>query len=86
MKLETLDDLFLDNLRDILDAEHQICKALPKMAKKASCDKLRAGFQEHLVQSEEHVRRLDRIFDHLGHRVRRKNARPLPVSSKKARN
>ena len=61
--LKTLHDLFVHELRDIYNAEKQLLKALPKMAKAASSDGLRAGFEEHLHQTEGHVERLERIFE-----------------------
>jgi ferritin-like metal-binding protein YciE len=60
--LKTLEDLFTHGLKDIYNAEKQLVKALPKMAKAASCEKLKAGFEEHLTQTEGHVERLETIF------------------------
>jgi len=62
MALKTMDDLFLEEIKDLYDAEKQLVKALPKMAKAASSQELRAGFQEHLAQTKGHVQRLERIF------------------------
>ncbi|RYE10134.1 MAG: ferritin-like domain-containing protein [Hyphomicrobiales bacterium] len=59
---KTLDDLFLDTLKDIYYAEKQILKALPKMAKAAESDELRAGFEQHLAETEGQVDRLEQIF------------------------
>ncbi len=64
----SLPGLYLDELRDIYSAEKQLTKALPKMAKAASSDKLREGFVEHLEQTKGHVERLEQIFDALGER------------------
>src|SRR5438128_1306919 len=66
MKLKSLHDLFVDQLRDMYNAENQIIKALPKMAKTASFPNLQAGFQEHLEQTRGHVERLERVFEMLG--------------------
>jgi ferritin-like metal-binding protein YciE len=66
MKLHSLDDLFLDQLRDLYSAESQILKGLPRMAKAASTAELRNAFQEHLEQTRGHMERLDQIFDQLG--------------------
>src|SRR6266545_4736620 len=66
MKMETLQELYLEQLRDIYDAENQLVKALPKMAKTATNEELRAAFEQHLEQTEEQVTRLDRIFEELG--------------------
>jgi ferritin-like metal-binding protein YciE len=65
-KVETLNDLFLDEIRDLYDAEKQLTKALPKMAKASSSEELRAGFEEHLDQTQGHVERLEEIFEALG--------------------
>ena len=66
MKLETLRDLYVEQLHDLYSAENQLVKALPKMAKAASDPQLRGAFEEHLAQTEHHVRRLDQIFQQLG--------------------
>src|ERR1700710_1462844 len=72
MAEKTLDDLFLDNLKDIYYAEKQILKALPKMADAAQSDELRAGFKEHRDETEGHVERLEQIFGLLGKPARGK--------------
>lgn len=64
--LKTLRDLLVDELRDLHNAENQLLKALPKMAKAASHEDLKEGFNEHLQQTQEHVDRLDRAFKILG--------------------
>lgn len=66
MTLKTLDDLFLKEIRDLYSAEKQITKALPKMAKAASSETLKAAFEEHLEQTENHLKRLEGIFEELG--------------------
>src|SRR5882762_5456495 len=63
MPNEGLKELYIDELRDIYNAESQLAKALPKMAKAASSEELRAGFEEHLEQTKGHVQRLDKIFE-----------------------
>ena len=63
--VKTLDDLFVHGLKDIYSAEKQLVKALPKMAKAASSEKLKAGFEEHLEQTHGHVERLETIFKSL---------------------
>jgi|ERR1051326_5897682 ferritin-like metal-binding protein YciE len=65
MKMETLEDLFLDELRDLYDAEKQLVKALPKMASAASSSQLRTAFESHLRETEAQVSRLERIFEQL---------------------
>jgi ferritin-like metal-binding protein YciE len=66
MKQSALKELYVDELRDIYDAENQLTKALPKMAKAATSDELRSGFEDHLEQTMHHVERLDQIFEALG--------------------
>jgi ferritin-like metal-binding protein YciE len=62
-KDKDLNDLFLDTLKDIYFAEKQILKALPKMAKAATSDKLRAAFEKHHDETEGQVERLEQIFE-----------------------
>lgn len=66
MKLKTLADLFQQELKDLYSAETQLVKALPKMAKAATNEDLKAGFEEHLEQTKEHVKRLETIAEDLG--------------------
>jgi ferritin-like metal-binding protein YciE len=61
--MSDLRELFLDELADLYSAEKQLLKALPKMAKAASSDDLRQAFEEHLTQTEEHVSRLEQVFE-----------------------
>jgi ferritin-like metal-binding protein YciE len=65
MKLESLETLYIEELRDIYNAENQLVKALPKMAKAASSPELKQAFEDHLEQTKEHVTRLDEIFEKL---------------------
>lgn len=60
-----LRELYIDELKDIYNAETQLVKALPKMAKASSSDELRAGFEAHLEQTKEHVERLEQVFEML---------------------
>src|ERR1700754_3258723 len=62
-KDKDLNDLFLDTLKDIYFAEKQILKALPKMAKAASSEKLRAAFEKHHNETEGQVERIEQIFE-----------------------
>ncbi len=62
MKLNTLKDLYIHELKDLYSAEKQIITALPKMARAASNEKLGAGFKEHLEQTREHATRLEKIL------------------------
>jgi ferritin-like metal-binding protein YciE len=61
-----LKELYIDELKDLYSAENQLVKALPKMAKAASSDELREGFEKHLEQTRGHVQRLEKIFQALG--------------------
>jgi ferritin-like metal-binding protein YciE len=65
MSNESLKKLYVDELKDLFSAENQLVKALPKMAKAASSDELRAGFEKHLEQTKGHVQRLEEIFQSL---------------------
>ena len=65
MAVKTVQDLFLEELRDIYHAEKQILKALPKMAKAASHEELRQAFDLHLEQTKGQVERLEQVFDQL---------------------
>ena len=72
MAEKQLDDLFLDTLKDIYYAERQILKALPKMAKAAMSPDLKAGFEQHLAETEVQVERLQQVFELLGKPARGK--------------
>ena len=65
MGLDNLQDLFIDELKDIYNAEKQLTKALPRMAKAATSTQLQRAFERHLGQTEKHVERLERIFERL---------------------
>ncbi len=69
----TLHDAFLDELRDAYDAEKQLIKALPKMAKAAESDELRTAFQTHLQETQGHAERLEQVFASLNEKVRGKH-------------
>lgn len=60
--MKTLKDLFLDELADMYDAEQRIVKALPKLAKAATCDDLKGALQSHLKETEGHVKKLEQVF------------------------
>lgn len=74
---KTLEDLFLDTLKDIYFAEKQIVKALPKMAKAAQDDELRMGFEKHLKETEGHVARLEQVFEIIGETARGKTCEAI---------
>jgi ferritin-like metal-binding protein YciE len=65
MPNDSLKKLYVDELKDLYSAENQLVKALPKMAKAASSDELRKGFEQHLEQTKGHVERLEKIFSSL---------------------
>jgi ferritin-like metal-binding protein YciE len=69
----SLPELFLDELRDLYDAEKQLVKALPKMAKKASSEDLRAAIESHLEETRTHVDRLEQAFEMLEEKARGKH-------------
>lgn len=77
MKLSTLEDLFVHELRDVYNAENQLIKAMPKMAKAAASEELRAAFEEHLEQTKGQVERLDRIFSMLDASARGKRCKAM---------
>ena len=64
-KEQGLRELYINELKDLYSAENQLVKALPKLAKAASSDELRQGFEEHLEQTKEQVQRLEQIFEQL---------------------
>lgn len=66
MKIDTLESLLTDELKDLYSAENQLIKALPKMAKNANTDELRRAFEDHLEQTREHAQRIERICEDLG--------------------
>src|SRR6202166_3263864 len=66
MKANRLRHLYIEELKDLYSAEHQLVKALPKMAKASTSEDLREGFEGHLEQTKEHVARLEKIFKALG--------------------
>jgi ferritin-like metal-binding protein YciE len=72
MAAENLQELFVDELKDIYDAEKQLTKALPKMAKAAESPDLRAAFEEHLEVTRMHVERAEEVFKVLGMAARGK--------------
>jgi ferritin-like metal-binding protein YciE len=66
MKLENLEELFVEQLRDLYDGEQQITKALPKLIEKSSNNQLKNALQEHLEVTRQQIQRLDQIFQILG--------------------
>jgi ferritin-like metal-binding protein YciE len=72
MKTKTLQDLFVDSLQDMYYAEKQLIKALPKMAEAATHGELTAAFEEHLAETEGHVKKLERVFRAFGEQPKTK--------------
>ncbi len=77
MKLTSLDELLVHELKDLLSAEKQLVKALPKMAKGAANEKLQAAFTEHLEQTKGHVERLNKCFEILGKAARAEHCKAM---------
>jgi ferritin-like metal-binding protein YciE len=77
MKMDTLQKLYTEELRDLYNAENQLLKALPKMAKGASSQELKDAFEKHLEQTKTHVERLEEIFEELGEKPKGKTCRAM---------
>lgn len=66
MKLKSLQDALLTEIKDLYSAEHQLAEALPKMAKKATNAQLKAGFETHLAETKQQITRLEKVFEVMG--------------------
>lgn len=77
MSLKTLQDLFIDEVKDVYDAEHQLTKALPKMAKTAASSELKSAFEKHLKQTEGHITRLESVFELVDRKPSRKTCKAM---------
>lgn len=77
MKMDTLQKLYTDELRDLYNAENQLLKALPKMAKAASSADLKGAFEKHLEQTKGHVKRLEKVFEELEEKPKGKTCRAM---------
>jgi len=75
--MSKLRETFLDELADLYDAEKQLLKALPKMAKAAEHDELKDAFETHLEETEEHVRRLEQVFKSFGSKAKGKKCKAM---------
>lgn len=75
--MNALRETFLQELADLYDAEKQLVKGLPKMAKAAENEQLREGFEEHLEQTQEHVQRLEQVFEHFGEKAKARKCRGM---------
>ena len=77
MKLDTLKTLYINELRDLYNAEQQLVKALPKMAKGASSQELKDAFEKHLEQTKTHVERLEEAFEDVGEKPKGKTCKAM---------
>src|SRR3954464_2796154 len=77
MSLDSLEKLFIEELKDIYNAEKQLTRALPRMAKAAESPELQQAFTTHLKETEDEDRRLERIFKDLGQAVRGKKCKGM---------
>jgi ferritin-like metal-binding protein YciE len=77
MKLDSIENLLVHELQDLLSAEKQLVKALPKMAKGATNEDLRNAFEEHLEQTKGHVTRLEKVFKLLGKAARAEHCKAM---------
>ena len=77
MKLESLRDLYVEQLKDLYNAEQQLIKALPKMAKAASSEELRAAFESHLEETRQHAQRIETIFEQMGEKAKGKKCKAM---------
>jgi ferritin-like metal-binding protein YciE len=77
MSLDSLDKLFLEELKDVYNAEKQLVRALPRMAKAAESQELQQAFTKHQKETEGHVQRLEQIFQQLGQSARGKTCKGM---------
>lgn len=81
---EELETLFIDMLKDIYWAEKALTKTLPKMAKASTTEELRQGFEEHLTQTEEQIKRLEQVFELMGRKAEAKKCEAMEGLQKEA--
>jgi ferritin-like metal-binding protein YciE len=84
MKMELMEDFYIEELKDILDGEKQLTKALPRMVAAANSPELKQAFQEHLQQTQEQIRRLQQIFKRLQEPAKGKKCRGMAGLLKEA--
>jgi ferritin-like metal-binding protein YciE len=77
MAVESLNELLVEQLRDLYDAENQLIKALPKMAEGANSEELREAIEEHLEQTKGHARRIETVFENLGEKAKAKKCKGM---------
>lgn len=75
--MSTLRETFLHELADVYDAEKQLLKALPKMAKAAEHEELKQGIEEHLEQTQEHVKRVEEVFEAMDEKAKAKKCKAM---------
>ena len=75
--MSTLRETFVEELQDIYDAEKQLLKALPKMAKAASHEELKEAFETHLEETENHVNRLEQVFESIDEKAKGKKCKAM---------
>jgi ferritin-like metal-binding protein YciE len=76
-KLSSLNDLLIEELKDLYDAEHQLTEALPKMAKAATDPQLQQAFTSHLTETQGHIKRVEQVFTLLGAKASRKTCKAM---------
>lgn len=77
MKVESLRDLYVEQLKDLYNAEQQLIKAIPKMAKAASSEELKAAFEDHLGKTRQHAKRIETIFEQMGEKAQGKKCKAM---------
>jgi ferritin-like metal-binding protein YciE len=77
MTIQTMEDLFVEQIQDLYDAELRLVKALPKMAEAATNAELRNAFEGHLQETEGHVQRLERVFEELGQEAKKETCEAM---------
>jgi ferritin-like metal-binding protein YciE len=77
MEMESLQDLMLEELKDIYNAEAQLLKAMPRMLKKAKNQQLKAAFETHMKETEGQVERLEQVFEALGEKAKGKKCHAM---------
>ncbi|HAW29272.1 ferritin-like domain-containing protein [Gimesia maris] len=76
-EFSNLEDLFVEQIQDLYDAENRLVDALPKMAEAASCQELKSAFQTHLGETKEHVKRLESVFKGMGVEPKRESCEAM---------
>jgi ferritin-like metal-binding protein YciE len=77
MQMESLQDLFVDQLKDLYNAENQLIKALPKMAKAASNPELQQAFTTHLEETRKHAERIEQVLEKMGEKAKGKKCKAM---------